>query len=512
VVGIGRDAGLGLADIPGLVNMRRDKLMDYLLGLALGVGLVVAVRPAWSITATGDFVAGQSIANVSRITSTDLVVNSAGKVAATGAIQLVGPSGIAVSGTATALMTQKQILNVAMRGLLNPYAQGGLMVGSLLFDYYRLKRNPTNDGLLHDPGEPETLKTGWYCMQSQYTGGTPASACAAYVAASLPPQTGNISCQVGFASQSTSYSVGAVGTSTPTYVTFTLQLQASISPNPGASGCGSGGSFPQGTLHAYATQFLACDEGAPARDGLCPVPLARRAYTPVSAEVAAADAWVVEQKGLIAPLDYAQVLRDAFGPSPSLPVPDTPFTVTVDIPSLVPSSISGQTTTSTAPDGTVTSTAINFAPGAVAGAPVTNRGSIPVVSWVSERTVTTTAPGQAPVSTVTTTSPSASSATTGSENDPCVADPGRLGCIGLGQVPEDVPTPAVERPITATPMTGWGADSGSCPAPQVMQLALIGAVTFDNTVLCSWLAGLRFVILGVAGLGAAGILIGGLKS
>lgn len=93
--------------------------------------------------------------------------------------------------------------------------------------------------------------------------------------------------------------------------------------------------------------------------------------------------------------------------------------------------------------------------------------------------------------------------------DPCVKNPETIGCKKL-DTPQDVDLGSKEIPVVFQPDSGWGAGDASCPAPHVVMIQG-QSITMDNTLICGFMSGIRFAVIGVAGLCAAFIFIGGIK-
>lgn len=93
--------------------------------------------------------------------------------------------------------------------------------------------------------------------------------------------------------------------------------------------------------------------------------------------------------------------------------------------------------------------------------------------------------------------------------DPCTGNPDRVGCVNLGQV-EDTELGKRDVSVSWSPQSGWGADTAACPAPRVVSV-LGQTVTIDNSLLCEFMSGIRFALVGVAGIVGALIFVGGLR-
>ncbi|MGX7005134.1 virulence factor TspB C-terminal domain-related protein [Caballeronia sp. KNU42] len=113
------------------------------------------------------------------------------------------------------------------------------------------------------------------------------------------------------------------------------------------------------------------------------------------------------------------------------------------------------------------------------------------------------------VSTSTGTTP-ASGTTTTSDVNPCLEDPTASACQPLGSAPTPPPIPASSVTVTMSP---WdiGPSSGSCPAP--LTVSAFGApLTFDYSAICTFAERVQPLILALCALGAALIVVMGLKS
>lgn len=92
----------------------------------------------------------------------------------------------------------------------------------------------------------------------------------------------------------------------------------------------------------------------------------------------------------------------------------------------------------------------------------------------------------------------------------CELNPDAVGCAELGEVTDaDLDTDSV--PVDADAQSGWGAADAACPAPRVVSV-LGMSVPIDNSLLCEFLEGIRFAVVGAFGIVAAMVFIGGLRS
>ncbi|MBN8504876.1 MAG: hypothetical protein J0L58_10375 [Burkholderiales bacterium] len=185
-----------------------------------------------------------------------------------------------------------------------------------------------------------------------------------------------------------------------------------------------------------------------------------------------------------------------------------------------------------APDSVLRDVLPHLAPGtAVKTDPATLTG--PATVTQPAQTTTTTAPNGQPQTTTTqvtnnitymgdsfswsnTTVTNYPDGGTEVKNDPppkderseCEKNPESMNCQAR-DVPDGPPVQDKQIPISFSPDVGWGGE-GQCPAPQTVSV-LGQAVTIDNTVVCTFLSGIRPVVVAMFGLAGALIFIGGLK-
>lgn len=92
----------------------------------------------------------------------------------------------------------------------------------------------------------------------------------------------------------------------------------------------------------------------------------------------------------------------------------------------------------------------------------------------------------------------------------CELYPDILACVKLDQ-PEDADLPNSEKPISITPDSGWGADNAACPAPRMLNVqGRQIPIPFD--LFCTYMNGMRPIIIAMAWLSAAFILLGARES
>lgn len=91
----------------------------------------------------------------------------------------------------------------------------------------------------------------------------------------------------------------------------------------------------------------------------------------------------------------------------------------------------------------------------------------------------------------------------------CEKNPAAIGCMEAGQA-QDPGMQKRDISVSVTPTGGWGSEAGSCPAAR--QVDVLGqAVTIDNSILCQFLSGIRFAVVGAFGLVAVMVFVGGLR-
>lgn len=164
-----------------------------------------------------------------------------------------------------------------------------------------------------------------------------------------------------------------------------------------------------------------------------------------------------------------------------------------------PASQIGQSasTTTTTPSGTTTTTTTPTYNYSYNGDKIT----------YTTTTVTNTCTGAGSCSTDnadTTTTTTTGSPTPQDPADPCTADPSRLGCLKLGEPPDDK-VPKNNKTVTFTPeVLGLG---GSCPAP--VQLPHGQQISYQTV--CDGVVQARPLIIAMGFLMAGGIMLGALR-
>lgn len=92
----------------------------------------------------------------------------------------------------------------------------------------------------------------------------------------------------------------------------------------------------------------------------------------------------------------------------------------------------------------------------------------------------------------------------------CEKHPEILACQNLDE-PADQDLQSLEKPISITPDSGWGAENAACPAPKMLNVqGRQIAIPYD--LFCTYMQGMRPIIIAMAWLSAAFILIGARES
>lgn len=93
--------------------------------------------------------------------------------------------------------------------------------------------------------------------------------------------------------------------------------------------------------------------------------------------------------------------------------------------------------------------------------------------------------------------------------DPCAANPNRVGCMDKGDIPASPDLQATEKTITITPDSGWGSDSAACPADLTSTLRTGGlAVAFSFKPACDAADMFRPIVIAMAWVAAVLIALG----
>lgn len=410
--------------------------------------------------------------------------------------KIVAKDGIRIAGRAGELIVQAaKRLSVAEAGavvarcLASPVcvaaaAAAGISVA--LWNHYRVRPAP-GGGLEYDEGQAENIVNGYTCTSGTKIGNglTPDEACvdaANKDAASLNRVTEPnwAGCVVSY-----QFTVGApVNNRVPVTQTATYSgpTQQCVGPTQTAViGWVTGATPAQFKMCPAVVDFEDPSKSTPGQigwDGKCNT----GRYAPISSDAAV-------EKLVQVPPDLEK-LRDAVREAVDSGMQDAPAAQELT----GPESQTGtpESSTTTGPEGTTTTTKTPVYNYTYAGDTITYQ--------TTYRTETCT--GANSCSTTTTTPPKP---TEQDPEDPCTAAPDRAGCAKLGTPPSPEDLKKKDVPVSITPESGFGAGTGTCPGP--IQL-LNGATVDPFGLVCTYMAGIRFAIIGVAWLMAALIFLG----
>lgn len=388
---------------------------------------------------------------------------------------------------------------------------------AIAYSTYRTFRPAEHDGapscvgaeLCHDEGTEPVEEVGPCWSDTTYAPGCHASAAAAAVAAATVIDGYNNSCPHGTYRVTLDAGEQTIVSGNPNIVDVNVPYDGKYCSNGSAAVNNVTRWIRVWNSPALTTQCPASvDASNPAYsvpagspvgpDGKCPT--ARYNHKPMSTDQAAAKvaAYPPPDFGT----DPSNPLFQGFKDAIDLGGQKAP----AEVESTGPSSQTGAptTTTTTSPTGTTTTTKqevynYNYDGDRITYQTVTNTYTCTGAGSCSAANADTT--------TTTTTEPG------DGESDPdseCSKSPDTLGCLKPG-TPSDVDLPTDSRTVTVAADSGWGADTGSCPAPRVVDV-MGQSVTIDNTLVCDFVSGIRFAIVGVCGLMAAFVFVGGIKS
>lgn len=108
------------------------------------------------------------------------------------------------------------------------------------------------------------------------------------------------------------------------------------------------------------------------------------------------------------------------------------------------------------------------------------------------------------------TDPTTGNATgTAKAEDPCLANPNRVGCMDKGDIPTGPDLSETQKTITITPDSGWGPETMACPADIVTMLhGGGGAVAYSFKAQCDFADGVRAPVIAIAWVAAVLIALG----
>jgi hypothetical protein len=226
--------------------------------------------------------------------------------------------------------------------------------------------------------------------------------------------------------------------------------------------------------------------GAPGPDGKCPT--ARYNHAPISLDEA------VAKTQAHPPADQGQFWKE-----PLRNAVESGQWAPAEVTSTGPGSQTGTPTESvtTGPNGTTTTTSTPTH--------TYSYGGDTINVTTSTTTNTCTGAGSCTTANATTTTTTTEPPKEQDPEDPCTLNPDRAGCAKLGSPPDAESMPGKSVSVSITPESGFGADNGSCPA--MVQTQLIGAVDPFGLV-CTYMSGIRFAVIGIAWIMAALIFLG----
>lgn len=93
------------------------------------------------------------------------------------------------------------------------------------------------------------------------------------------------------------------------------------------------------------------------------------------------------------------------------------------------------------------------------------------------------------------------------ETDPCKLNPNSLMCAELGTAPGEEPINNQELPFSISPLSGFGPESGSCPAPHAFTVGGKAQI-WEYTPVCNFMSAVRPVVIAMAWLTAIMLALG----
>lgn len=464
---------------------------------------------------------GSPPASANRTTSA--TPGAGGGVSISDSIAFLGPVGAIAAVPATgagAIVAARTLawpgVAVAVGGCLgNPacvsaVAVAGVAVwaGSKWLEQHRIRARAeaAGAGLEFDPGAPTTLQS-LLCYNGPVGACNGQSAAAAYIlsTAICNGTNGNIDC---------TFKQWNNATQGPQDGTYTRSFAYEYKISGGTGVIKSGNAQVSGTFK----QVQACPNNTNAGlDGRCPTDVWQPITAQQAADIIAARPPIDQTKANEALTAFNDWLHSGL-PCPSC----TPGTVNPYVPA--GTAIQGPTTqvTTTNATGTTVATTVNTHPlsgeAMPAGTPIGSLGNSPYpwgkLKWGTDWTTTsvlTPSGGGNPVTTVTSSSTTATTAQAQADAKKaeavtqCDKFPDSLGCATLGTAPAAAAMPASSAGVSWTADSGWGASTGACPA--LVQTQSLGAVNVFGFI-CQYLAGIRFAVIGCAGIMACFIFLG----
>ncbi len=450
----------------------------------VAVGVLAAVPASAFDGVRSSYEANRALVSAAKITAADAISAAQSSAKAVGSVNLLGPGGRQVATSLTVTMSRGAIMRAAAFAL-GPVGGAAALAYTVYSAMQDARVAPTApDELSWDEGGAAVAETRYCYASHAFAGHAYPSGCAGspYAAASIVAghnpygsrivSCGSTSCEIRIALFQ--------GQDSSQWGALTVQLSLQV-----------GQVCPEYT-DGWTGAHYGHGVGAMGPDGKCPT----GRYTQPQTAQELADRLAAAQSA--ASLDYAQMMREAAGLGP-ITVPTNPAEAQQELPAVVPP-IQGAVTTTTESDGRVTETATawDFTRDPVKK----NEGTFKE----KKTTVTRDASG---TTTGTTTTETTEPTEAEPQADPCEAHPERMGCSEFGQV-EPGSITSEERSVNVSPQSGWGASSADCPAPR--SFVFMGrSYEVDNSLFCQFFAGIRWVVLGVAGIVSALIFVGGLK-
>jgi len=467
--------------------------------LLLGAVVALAAGPAFAfIDVRSEYGANVIISNTKSVGSG--ATASAGRVV-TGMGEIAGPGGSKVAARISTVMAERVIVGGVSR--LFPAA----MVIGVAYELWRdmRMRQKPDGGTEWDSGEPERMGADFSCSGETANSGFgfsgPGLACSSIL--------GKMKYEVAAGCNVLVHTFAMGGPASTQSGDGAYDLQETVTARPLYPWCDPYPAYTvtkSGGLVWTQRQGMRCEFGAKSpADGLCPREEGGKYDVELAPEQVADKYEAAKNKpGVTQPTqaDWDALTEALVGRATDAnpwSTPDQPHKLVEPYPATVPGGVS----TTVHPDGTVTEVATGWNIRPAFEFP-TNPGK----STSGKTTTTTTKDAQGNVTGTSTTTEVPSVETPSEQQDPCTANPDRIGCAKFGEV-EDVSLEKRDVDVSLTPMSGWGS-GGECPAPPTVTIFGHSAV-LDNTLVCTFLGALKFVLVAVAGIVAARIFIGGVQ-
>lgn len=402
------------------------------------------------------------------------------------------PGGRSATAAVASKLTGPLVLGIGARVLATgaPWIAAGVALYDL-YDAVRVKPDGSG-GLLMDPGQAPITKQGYLCADGSGSD-SPGACYSAEMNKSLAQAGstgsqftyslgGSMSCT--FAAQEATcggvridtYYEGRIwDTGNPIYRTYQKSAQL--------KSCAD-------IIDPYDPRWSSIGKSV-SPDGKCPS--GRGNAQPIDPDQAAVAAAAAAASADV----YKQIMDEILDRQPVA----IPKGAQTKVETVTPSKVQGPTTTTTGPAGVVEeATAWDFGRISQDLADDFNAGR-----WDETKTATTTKPDGTKETTTTKEGNTTPEEEAAKDGDLCKADPGRLGCIGLGEAPEGE-IPKTTKDVSYAPITV--SNVSGCPAP----VPISGGGHFDYQPLCDGLTKARPLVILIGGLIAAGIIVAALKA